>query len=235
MWHLPLIWLLETEHASRTSRATRDVISLLTDLETDFHQVLFKTVLCSALKLARLTNNYAVLMMFSPLSRSHQQSSISGCCAVFVWKSHPVCMTSASSDQEEASWGNVLAPIPNEQGLLQKCAAAYHQLTPHVIGVLIWFDSCFRPECHGLGSVLQPTRAVVTADQQWMKWERRRGVCTSTNGRNSRRKTALMRGSWNKLDAQAHLISATVETKKTSANSGGQWPWTERGKGEMIL
>lgn len=130
MWHLSLIWLLEIEHASRTSRATRDVISLLTDSETDFHQVLFKTVLCSALKLARLTNNYAVLMMFSPLSRSHQQSSISGCCAVFAWKSHPVCMTSGSSDQEEASWGNVLAPIPNEQGLLQKCAAAYHQLTP---------------------------------------------------------------------------------------------------------
>lgn len=130
MWHLPLIWLLEIEHASRTSRATRDVIRLSTDSETDFHQVLFKTVLCSALKLARIRNNYAVLMMFSTPSRSHQQSSISGCCAVFVWKSHPVCMTSASSDQEEASWGDMLALIPSKQDLFQKRAAAFHQLTP---------------------------------------------------------------------------------------------------------
>lgn len=89
------------------------------------------------LKLAHLTNNYAALMMFSTPSRSHQQSSISGCCAVFVWKSHPVCMTSASSDQEEAFQGDVLALIPTKQSFFQKSVAAYCQLT------LLWSESPF--------------------------------------------------------------------------------------------
>lgn len=49
-------------------------------------------------------------------------------------------------------------------------------------------------------------------------------------GRNSRRKTALLRGRRDKLDALDPLISATTETKPLT-NCGSQWPWTERGKG----
>lgn len=147
------------------------------------------------MKLARLTNNYAVLMMFSTPSRSHQQSAISGCCAVFVWKSHPICMTSASSDQEEAFQGDMLAPIPTKQRFFWKCAAAYRQLMmSNLVRVLIWLDSCFRAEHHGLGSTLQPARAVVTSDHQWMGWERSRGVCTSTNGEKQQKENSLAEG-----------------------------------------
>lgn len=147
------------------------------------------------MKLARLTNNYAVLMMFSTPSRSHQQSAISGCCAVFVWKSHPICMTSASSDQEEAFQGDMLAPIPTKQGFFWKSAAAYCRLMMlNLVRVLIWLDSCFRAEHHGLGSTLQPARTVVTSDHQWMGWERRRGVCTSTNGEKQQQENSLAEG-----------------------------------------
>lgn len=46
-------------------------------------------------------------------------------------------MTSASSDQEEAFQGDVLALIPTKQSFFQKSVAAYCQLT------LLWSESPF--------------------------------------------------------------------------------------------
>lgn len=50
---------------------------------------------------------------------------------------------------------------------------------PRLVKVLIQYDSCFMTECNGLCSA----RAVVTSDHSWMGWQRRRGIWTSANGR----------------------------------------------------
>lgn len=131
---------------------------------------------------------------------------------------------SASSDQVEAAQGGVLTPISPKQGLFQKCAAVYHQLMSHMVRALIWFDSRFRVECCELGQTLRPARAVVTIHEH----NGRRGKVSvlQKRWRNSRRKTALRRGSWGKLDA---LRSRFWQIWQVSGL--GQW----EGRGEMIL
>lgn len=130
--------------------------------------------------------------------------------------------TSASSDQVEAVQGDVLTPISTKQGFFQKCAAVYHQLMPHLVRAIIWFDSCFRVECHELGQALQPTRAVVVSDYPWTGWEKREGVCTSTKVEKQQKQNSLKE---EKLRQTGHS-----ETK-ILINLRGQWPWAERGKG----
>lgn len=183
-------------------------------------------LLCWALKLARFANNYAVLMMFSALFGSHQQSAIFGCCAGFVWKWHP------SLQQTLTRWKLFKGTCkhqfpPSKVCFFQKCAVVYHQLMPHMVGALIWFDSCFRVERCELGQTLQPVRAVVASDYEHEhEHGERREVSALQRWRNSRSKTALRRESWGKLDAQRSRFWQILEVS-------GLGQREERG--EMIL
>lgn len=176
-------------------------------------------LLCWVLKLARFANNYAVLMMFSALFGSHQQSAIFGCCAGFVWKWHP------SLQQTLTRWKLFKGTCkhqfpPSKVCFFQKCAAVYHQLMPHMVRALIWFDSCFRVERCELGQTLQPARAVVASDYPWTWWEKR-GVCPSKVEEQQKQ---------NSLE-EGKLRQIGCSEIKILANLGGQWPWAERGKG----
>lgn len=177
-------------------------------------------LLCWAVKLARFTNNYVVLMMFSTPFRSHQQSAMFGCCAGFVWKWHPAF--SKLWPGGSSSRGPVNTNFHQTRFLSEMCfclspVVATRGRSPHLIlvselNVVNWDNLYGLQELWWLQTIHEDPREKVSALQQ--RW------------RSSRSKTALRRGSWGKLDAQSPRFWPALEVSGLGQREG---------RGEMIL
>lgn len=174
-------------------------------------------LLCWALKLACLANNYAVLVMFSTLFRNHQQSAMFGCCAGFVWKWHPAF--SKLWPGGSCSRGYVNTNFPQARFISEMCcclspADVTHGRSPHLIwfsfqGWMLWTGTNFTA-CKSCG------------DYPWTQWEKREGVCASTKVEKQQKENSLEEGK---------LRQTGCSEIKVLTNLAGQWSWAVRGKG----